>query len=110
MNWNSFAGCIYSGDPKDQVATIKCLPAVFYNVISALIILGGAFAVYYIIYAGLKLIHSGGDPKEVEIGRKTLQYAFIGLIVVLGSFLLINLVAQVTGTNCITAYGFLKCR
>jgi hypothetical protein len=59
----------------------------------------GVVAIFYIIYSGYQLLTSGGDPKKVQGGRQTLTFAIIGLIIVLSSFLIINVIGVVTNTS-----------
>jgi hypothetical protein len=94
-----------------QVATLRCIPAVFKNVVSAALIFAGIVALFFIIFAGIKFITSGGDAKQVEGARKTLTFAIIGLIVVLLAFFIVHTIGFLTGTtDCITKFGFDQCQ
>lgn len=105
--WNTIIkDCV---TPKG-VATLSCLPALFVNIVNALLGLSGAVALFLVIYSGVKLITSGGEAKQVEGARKTLTYAIIGLVVVLTSFIVINLISTVTGLGCIKQFGFTNCK
>jgi predicted secreted protein len=87
----------------DGVATLRCLPIVFQNVISAFLLFVGAVALFLIIYSGIRLVTSGGDPKQVEGARKIMTYAIIGAVIVLLSFAIIAFIGYITGsTDCIT--------
>jgi Type IV secretion system pilin len=101
MDWGS---CVQNG-----VATLQCIPIVFKNIVFWLFALAGIAAVFFVMFAGVKFLTSGGDPKQVEGARKTMTYAIIGLVVILLSFAIVNLIAVVTGTTCITAFGFSNC-
>ncbi len=91
------ASCLDKG-----VATIRCLPYVFNNVINAVLIFAGAVALFFIAYSGIRLILSGGDPKQIASARQTLTYAIIGLIVILSSFAIIYFIGYLTrSTACI---------
>lgn len=104
MPWDS---CL---KPGTDVATLKCIVPLFANVISWLFALSGVVALFLIIYSGIKFVTSGGDPKQVEGARKTLTYAVIGLLVIFFSYLILNLVSQVTGVACIKMFGFDTCK
>ena len=91
------------------VATLDCLPVVFQNVINAALTFAGIVAVFMIVYAGIRYITSRGDPKAVEGARNTLTWAIIGLVVVLVSFTIINLIGAFTGAKCINMFGFSSC-
>jgi hypothetical protein len=62
----------------------------------------GATAIILIIYAGIRLGMSGGDPKQVQSARQIMTYAIIGLVLVLSSFAIILAISYLTGTKCIT--------
>lgn len=102
MDWGT---CV-----KDGVATLECIPKVFQNVINAALLFSGVVALFFIIYAGIKLTLSQGDPKQVEGARHTLTYAILGLILILLSFTIINLISYVTQVPCIKLFGFSNCQ
>ena len=97
--WNSIVSeCVVDG-----VATLRCLPAVFQNVVSAFLLFAGAAALFFIIYSAIKLVQSGGDPKKVEAARNIMTYAIIGTVVVLSSFAIVYFIAYITDSeSCIT--------
>ncbi len=98
-------------DPNDpsQVATLKCLPIVFRNIVTAALVFAGVAAVFFIVFSGAKFITSGGDPKQVESAQKTLTFAIAGLLLILLSFFIINLIGYLTGAPCINNFGFDSC-
>lgn len=105
FDWNSLAnGCVVN-----EVATIQCLPAVFTLIIRAALSLAGAVALFMIIYSGIRLVTSAGDPKGVQAARGTLTWAIVGLVVVLLSFFIINIIAYITGAQCINQFGIGTC-
>lgn len=95
---------------QDGAATLSCIPIVFKNIVTATLVFVGVVAVFLIILSGIKFITSGGDPKQVEGARNTLTYAIIGLVVVLLSFLIINVIGRITGVECINDFGFNSCQ
>src|SRR5258708_3892891 len=89
-------------DGKAQNMTLGCFPELIKNIINFGFIAVGTVALIFIIIAGIKLVRSGGDPKEAEGARQTLTYAIIGLVIVLLAAAIVNLIATITGVNCIT--------
>ncbi len=88
---------------EQGVATLRCVPIIFQNVVTALLMFAGAVALFLIIYSGIKLVTSGGDPKQVEAARKIMTYAIIGTVVVLLSFAIVYFIGYITGSSeCIT--------
>lgn len=107
IQWNTIVpDCVTA----EGVATLTCLPAVFKNLVTAVLVFAGIVALFLIIFSGIKFLTSGGDPKQVEGARKTLTYAIIGLVVILSSFAIINIIAGVTGVDCIKQFGFGNCK
>ncbi len=94
---------------KDGVPSLTCIPIVFKNVIQAALMFAGATAAFLIVFAGLKFVTSGGDPKQVASARQILTYAIIGLIVVLASFAIIFFISYITKTDCIQNMDFKSC-
>lgn len=98
-------GCL-QGNKGNEVATLSCIPAIFSNLLTALLMFVGTFALFLFIFAGFKYMNTAGDPKKLEGARNTLIYAIVGLLVVLFSFLIINIISIVTGVECIKVFGF----
>jgi hypothetical protein len=94
MSWDS---CVQNG-----IATLKCLPVAFNNVINAALLLSGVVAVILIILSGIKFISSGGDPVKVEGAKKTMTYAIIGLVIIVMAFFLLKVLSTITGVDCKT--------
>lgn len=100
--------CLANGD----VATLNCIPVVFKLVLDFLFGFAGIAALFFVLLAGFKFITSGGDAKQVEGARKTLTYAIIGLVVIILSFAIINLIAKTFmpgNVDCLINFGFLHC-
>jgi len=91
-------------------AQATCIISIFPKVINAALQIIGAVVVIIIIMAGIKFLMSGGDNKQIEGAKNTLTYAIIGLVIVFGSYLIINLIAFVTGVHCIQFFGFNNCQ
>jgi hypothetical protein len=81
------------------IGSIGCLPYFLRNIVSAGLLLAAAVAVVLIIISGIKLVLSGGDPEKVASAKKSLTFTIIGLLIVLFAFVIINLIARVTGAN-----------
>ncbi len=99
-------GCL----DKAGVATLNCLPIVFSNIVKAALMFVGAVAVILLIYAGIRFVMSGGDPKQVQQARSIITYAIIGLVLVLSSFAIIFLISYLTGAKCIETLSFTSCK
>lgn len=98
-------GCLV-GDKGNEVATLDCIPAIFSNLLTALLMFVGTFALFLFIFAGYRYMNTAGDPKKLEGARNTLIYGILGLLLVLFSFFIINIISTVTGVECIKKFGF----
>ena len=94
-------GCL-----QGDVATLSCVPVIFLNLISALLMFAGLTALAMFLMGGFKLMNSKGDAKKIEGAQKNFTYGIIGLLIVLFSFVIINIISQVTHTPCILKIGF----
>lgn len=56
------------------------------------------------IYAGLKFILSGGEPKNIQSARNTATYAVIGIIMLVIAWLILQLIQAITGV-CVTRFS-----
>lgn len=95
--WGS---CVINGIP-----TIQCVVPLFQLIISAALTLVGTVAVILILVASIKYITSGGG-KTAEEAKNMLTYAIIGLVIVLLSFFIVNLIAGFTGVHELKCFGF----
>lgn len=104
--WEDYPDCL----SPEGVATLNCIPVVFQNFVAALLAVVGAVSLIMIIVSGYKYMTARGDAKQLEGAKHTLFYAIIGLVVVLFSFLIINLIADLTGVGkCIQFFNFKNC-
>lgn len=91
------------------IATLRCVPIVFQNIVTAALLFAGVAAVFFIIMGGYKFMTSGGDPKGVEGARKTIIYAILGLVLILISFAIVMFISVSTRVKCINSFSFENC-
>jgi hypothetical protein len=103
MDWS---GCLRDGG----IAKLTCIPVAFNNIINALFTLAGIAGVFFVVFAGIKFLTSGGDPVRVEQARRTMTYAIIGLVLVLMSFVILRLIGNITSTECINKFNLVDCQ
>ena len=75
------------------------------NVISGVIgiffIVALIYFFWHLVFAGLHLIGSDGDPKKFQQAGDTITQSVLGLVVVSGAFIIAGLVSRFTGINII---------
>jgi len=89
------AGCLFDGD----VATLNCIPVVIQNIVNFALIFASVVAVFLVIFSGIKFISSAGDKEKIESAKKTLTWAIAGLILIIFSFVIINVISEITGVK-----------
>lgn len=68
------------------------------SVIQVLVTLSGLVAAGFIVWGGVGYITSSGNPEALEKSKKTILYSAIGLTLVLGAFVLSNVIGDLAGT------------
>ena len=64
------------------------------NVIQILVTIAGLVAAGFFVWGGIGYITSSGDPEKLDRAKKTIVYSAIGLVIVLGAFVLSTIVTQ----------------
>ncbi len=85
-----------------DVAQIGCLEPIFARFIGIVATLAGVVFMIMFIVGGYKYLFSGGDPKKAEAAKGTLTAAFLGLILIVSAYLILNIISSVTGFNLTT--------
>jgi hypothetical protein len=69
-------------------------------IIRILLYLAGMIAVLFVIIGGYQYITSSGNEEQAEKGRKTLVNAIIGIVIIVLSYVIINVIVNlVSGTG-----------
>lgn len=78
-------------------ACSETLPDLIVGVINLLLLCTGGLAVLFLIIGGYFYITSGGNEEQAQRGRKTITDAIIGLVVVLLSYSIVNVIINTLG-------------
>jgi len=63
-------------------------------------VIAGVIAFVLLVVGGFGIIvGAGGDPKQLEKGKQAITAAVIGLIVVIGSFWIVQIIQYLTGVT-----------
>lgn len=62
-----------------------------------IMILGGILAFFTIIFAGFQYITGGGDKTKMAQAQNMLNYAIMGLVLIVASFVITNLISALVG-------------
>jgi len=79
------------------VSTGTNLTTVIRNVLSWVLMLGGALAVIYLVYGGILYITAGGDAEKATKGRTAITNAIIGIIIIALAYVIVQFVGNAIG-------------
>ena len=95
--------CIGGGDvgrSLDTEDTGEGLARLIFSVINIFILIAGAVAVFFAVFAGYLILTSSGDQGQEKKGKETLRNALIGLVIVLLATGIVAVVQRfITGLN-----------
>lgn len=91
------SGLIYA--QTANAAELCQLEGLFGNVLVYVLGFAGVVLFIYLLIGGFKYITSGGDPAQASAAKNTITYAIGGLVVIVLSFFVINLIATFTGAG-----------
>lgn len=96
------ASPVWTDPSGDQPAQLVDLEVVFARVLSVVLTLSGIAFFVMILLGGYKYLTAGDNPKNAEAAQKTLTFAVIGFVLVIASWLIIQIVEEFTGLNLST--------
>lgn len=92
--------------PFSPAKTFPTIGSLVTVVTSNAFILAGLIAFIFIIMGGFAIIMGAGsgDPKQMEQGRKTLTMAVAGLLIIVFSFWIVQLLGLLLGVDPLSFY------
>jgi hypothetical protein len=84
------AGFVPCGGPGEQPCQTCHVIDLVNNVLSWLVVILGTFAAIMIVYAGFKLVTSGGNQAAMQSAKDIMSNIIIGYIIVLAGWLMID--------------------
>lgn len=86
-------------------ADVTQIQSFIQSVIQVLVTLAGLVSAGFFVWGGIGYITSSGNPEALDRAKKTILYSAIGLAVVLGAFVLSNVVTQLATSSFGTGTG-----
>ncbi len=92
--------------PFSPANSFKDIGSLVSVITSNAFVLAGLLAFIFIVVGGFAIIMGAGsgDPKRMESGKKTLTMAVVGLLVIIFSYWIVNLIGLVLGVNPLNFY------
>lgn len=87
---------------SDVASTYKGVGSLINNLLPNIYIAGGLVIFFMIIFGGFTIIANAGNPDKIKEGGKTITSAIIGLLVLFGSYWIIQIIQVVTGVNILS--------
>ena len=78
-----------SGDVNQIVTFLR-------SIVGVLATLGGIVSVIFFAWGGFGYMTSSGNPESLEKSKQTIKYAAVGLVIVLGAYVFVGIVSQLT--------------
>lgn len=88
-----------AGPVLAQSGDVDKIESFIRNVIQVLVTLSGVIAAGFFVWGGIGYITSSGNPEMLDKSKKTIIYSAIGLVIVLGAFVLSNVVSQIASSS-----------
>lgn len=83
---------------------LKDLELVFGKVLQAAIPLAGIVLFIVLIMGGISLMTAGDDPQKAAGAKSTVTYAIYGIVFIAAAYLILRLIALVTGVDSILTF------
>lgn len=81
-----------------QAADVTKVQSFIENLIQIFVTLSGLIATGFFVWGGVGYITSSGNPEALDRSKKTILYSSVGLAVVLGAYVLSNIVTGLATT------------
>lgn len=78
-----------------QSADVSKVQSFIQNIIQVFVTIAGLVATGFLVYGGFRYITSSGNPEALDGAKKTVMYSAIGLAIVIGAYVISNIVTQV---------------
>ena len=87
------------GKDFTSITKFDTLGSIVEVIVKNAFVLAGVITFFLLVFAGFGMIAAAGsgDTKKLEAGKKTITGAVIGLVVIVGSFWIIQILETLTG-------------
>ena len=82
-----------------NVPTLTGIEVIVARVLQLATLVAGLVAFLYLIWGGFLWLTAGDDDQKVSQAKNTMTYAFIGLLILVGSLIVIKAIEEITGVQ-----------
>lgn len=76
------------------ISDAPSVASILQNVLNFLLSIIGVLAIIAVVISGLLYLTAAGNPKQIESAKKLLFYAIIGIVVALGSLVIVSQIGE----------------
>lgn len=87
------------GCPSCNVPTLTGVEVVIARILQLATTVAGLVAFLYLIWGGFLWLTAGDDDQKISQAKNTITYAFVGLLMLVGSLIVIKAIEEVTGVE-----------
>jgi hypothetical protein len=91
--------CDFIGGTAGVPANCSSINTLFGTVVTFLFSVAGLVFFVMLVISGIKIITAGGDKEKISSAQTAIMHAVIGIIVVAGAYLILELVTGVLGVQ-----------
>lgn len=88
-----------------DAAGLRQIEQVFENILSVVVGLGFIALFVMLVWAGIRYLTSGGEPKTIQQAHHTVTWAFLGVIFMALAWLILQLIQAFTGGIPVTFFN-----
>lgn len=99
LNWLSESCSVIDPVTGIEVATIQGFNCIVKIILRLAVQFAGIAVFILLLVGGFKYLTSGGNPEAKKAASGTITYAIIGLSLLLGSWLILLLIEEITGVD-----------
>lgn len=97
--------CLGPSSYAADVPTIQGLECLVANVLASAITVIGIVAFVMFLIGGFQVLTAGANAKGMEQGKNSISFAVLGIVLALASFLILNVIANLTGIKTILQFN-----
>lgn len=93
---NADLGCELAG-PGGDVVSLGCLAIIIKNVVEVTLLFLGSIALILLLWGSVQLLLSRGDPKALQAAKGRVTFTILGLVAILGTFIVVSVLTNALG-------------
>ena len=94
-----FGGDLFSSITDNKAGAINAVLGTVSKIIGILTVVACIWFLLQVLFAGYEWMSAGGDTKKIAEARDRITHAFIGIVIVAGSWALVAVTGQFLGFN-----------